>query len=116
MLSKNYRLQSYLIPEVVKKGKRFYSQLFTLVTSQMSNVKCQMSSRFAFIVSKKFDKRAVKRNQFKRWMREAARANLAKIKKGYNIVLIANQRGRKNGILQIKVELEEVLNKAGLLK
>ena len=116
LLHKKYRLQSYLIPEVVKKGKRFYSKSFILITNHQSLTTNHQSSRFAFIVSKKFDKRAVKRNKFKRWMKEAVRADLIKIKKGYNIILIAHQYGRKNNFIQIKIELRRFLNKAELLK
>ena len=116
MLHKKYRLQSYLIPEVIKKGKRFHSQLFDLIKSKQPPSNSLQQSCFAFIVSKKFDKRAVRRNKFKRWMREAVRADLIKIKKGYNIVLIAHQCGRRNNFIQIKIELRKALNKGELLK
>ena len=115
MLHKKFRLPSHLIPQILKKGKRFYFRAFTLIINHQSPSNNQ-ESRFVFIVPKKFDKRAVKRNQLKRWMREAGRVNLAKIKKGYNIVLIASQRGRRNSLFQIKIELQKILNKAGLLK
>jgi len=117
LLHKKFRLPSYLIPEVVKKGKRFHSPLFTLIVNQQLAIDNQQSfSRFAFIVPKKFDKRAVRRGQLKRWMREVARAKGTKIKKGYNIILIARQPEGINNIFQIKIEMEEVLNKAGFLK
>ena len=124
MLAKQYRLPSYLIPQLLKKGRRFYSQSFVLIAHQSRRfsrdpVQANASpgpSRFAFIVSKKIDKRASKRNRFKRLLREAIRLNLTKIKPGYNIILLAKKLGRINQLMQTKIELGKSLKEAGLIK
>lgn len=45
-------------------------------------------SRFGFVVSVKTDKRAVVRNRVKRRIREIIRLKLAKIKPGYDIMMV----------------------------
>jgi len=114
LLAKKYRLPSYLIPQVLKKGKRVYSSGFNLVVCP--SLAGKKSLRFVFIVSKKFDKRAVGRNKFKRRMREAVKLNLKNIKFGYDIAIMAGKLGGKNQKDQIKVEFKKALGKMGLLK
>ena len=46
-------------------------------------------SRFAFVVSKKVDKRAVVRNKVKRTLRSFIEYNIENIVKGYDMILIA---------------------------
>jgi ribonuclease P protein component len=112
LLPKNYRLPSHLIPQVLRKGKRFSSDNFTLVIKKVSG----QSSRFAFIVPIKFDKRAVCRNRLKRQMREAVRTSLEKIKPGYNITLLVKKPACRGKELQTNDELITLLRQARLFK
>lgn len=90
MLQKKYRLRTF------KDFKRVFAR-GGFVRNNANNVivlkfvKNQLPiSRFAFIVSNKVSKSAVKRNKIKRQMREAIRAKVPSIKNGYDIVFIAN--------------------------
>jgi ribonuclease P protein component len=119
LLAKNYRLPSSLIPQVLKKGKRFYSKHFVLILDrQGSSVKNKEPSvsRFTFIVPLKFNKRAVKRNRLKRCLREKVGTSLAKIKWGYNAIFLARDSRWKILPSQINVELGELLRESSLLK
>ena len=46
-------------------------------------------NRFGILVSNKISKKAVERNKIKRRIREAARANIDKIKKGFDIIIVS---------------------------
>ena len=115
MLAKKYRLASYLIPQTLKKGKRFYSKHFILITNfRLSTANNQ--PRFSFIVSKKVYKLAVRRNRLKRRLREIARQNLSKIKNGYNIIILARKIQMWNYHINIKDEIEKLFKQAELVK
>jgi len=60
------------------------------------------STRFGFVVSKKFSKKAVDRNKAKRVIREIIKNNLSEIKSGLDVVVVVNS--------SIKIDPEE-LNK-----
>lgn len=118
MLPKKYRLPSYLIPQVLKKGKRFHSKLFTLIVdsaSPPSSGIANFSSRFAIIVPIKINKRSTKRNRIKRQLHEIIRLNLKKIKVGYNVILLAKRPIINENFASIKAEVEKLLKKAKLM-
>ncbi len=48
------------------------------------------STRFGFVVSKKFSKKAVDRNRVKRILREVIKSNLSNIKSGLDVVVVVN--------------------------
>jgi ribonuclease P protein component len=64
------------------------------------------SSRFGFIVSKKFSKKAVERNKIKRRLREIIKEELVKIKKPVDVIIVVNP-GTENDFKK----LEETINK-----
>lgn len=71
---------------VFKTGKGFkQSSLYLKV--QKNDLK---STRFGFIVSKKFSKKAVERNRAKRVLREIIKIELPKVKTGLDIVILVN--------------------------
>ena len=84
-------LKSKRIKEVLKEGKVLKSKNFMFLYLPSN----ENSLRFAFIVSKKISKRAVKRNRVKRILKEALRLLLKKKQswtdKSYDIVIIANK-------------------------
>lgn len=90
---------------VVKSGNRFFSEMH-------ENSKAP-DSRLGLIVSKKYSKKAVNRNKFKRLCREAFRLLRPELDYGYDIVIMAKKRvdnGKKNTqIIKRKedVQLEE---------
>lgn len=99
----------------MKKGRRFYSPLLTLIVdSQQSSL--NNSSQFCFIVPLKVDKRAVVRNRLKRKIRQFVKEYLERIKPGQRVIFMARAVEKRNRREQIKVEGEQLLRKAGLLQ
>lgn len=73
-------------------------------------------SRFAFIVSNKVSKNAVRRNKIKRRLREIIRVNLlTNIKQGFDIALIANPSIVNEDYNRLKEAVEKLLIKSKLL-
>jgi len=73
-------------------------------------------SRFAFVVSTKVDKRAIKRNLIKRRLREIIRLRLKKIRPGYDILLIAKKEILDLKYDELEKEVEMLLKKMKLLE
>lgn len=89
------------------KDKLFTFPLFNLRVSDNG----EKITKFAFIVSKKIDKRAVVRNRTKRVLRSAAEEVIKRLEIGKNIVIISKKAlipGQKEEVLGI---LETVFNK-----
>jgi ribonuclease P protein component len=108
----NGKLFSLLVkytPEVFLRQKR---------GSSISEVKelSQPPPRFAFIISKKIHRRAVKRNQARRLLTEAVRVFLPKIKPGEGGVFLVKKAIIGKEFVEIKNEVEEIFKKANLFK
>jgi len=88
---------------IFKEGQGF-KQGFLYLKIKKNNLK---SSRFGFIVSKKFAKKAVIRNKIKRRLRELIKIKLPEIKKGIDGIIIVIP-GLKTTDFQ---QLEEIINK-----
>jgi len=109
MLKKQNRLS-----EITKtrENKLFTSPLFNI---RISNSK-EDQPRFAFIVSKKIDKRAVIRNQTRRVLSSAVGEIISELEMGKDIVVISKKAlipEQKEGIVKI---LQEIFKKAGIYK
>lgn len=107
MLKKKYRLPANVR---MKRAKKISSKYFFLNTED-NGLAC---SRFAFVISKKVDKRAVVRNRIKRKLTEIININLEKIKIGMDMIFIL----RKEAALDIPGLCEtakDVLRKEGIL-
>ena len=88
---------------VLRKGKGLKEDF--LILKMVKNNSSQ--NRFGFIVGTKISKKAVLRNKLKRRLRELVRGKIEKIKKGFDIILIA-QSGLENRDFW---ELEEIFTK-----
>ena len=94
-----------------KENRLFTSPLFNLRISNNKDNKI----RFAFIVSKKIDKRAVVRNRTKRVLRSAVEEIIEKLKTGKDIVIISKKALIPEQNKEILENLELVLRKAGVI-
>lgn len=113
MLSLKNRLKKEKeIERVLKKKGSIKSNLFVFKKSE----NFLGETRFCFIVSEKISKKATVRNKIKRRMREIVRESLPKIKKGFDIVIIALPGIEKKEFKEIKEDLLRVFLKAEILK
>lgn len=102
----------------LKKEKDF-QQVFNkgrFINSDLISVRFLGNStddtRVGFIVSKKVSKKAVLRNRVKRKLREVMRANMEKIKGGFDIIITA----KSIELEEIDKTLEELLKRSNLIK
>ncbi len=113
MLPKENRLRTdYDFRRVKNRGTVVHTPYYTLLHFQKSPAKEGMQpSRFGFIASKKFDKRAVARNRARRLLREAVRHHLPKIKDSYDIVLIAKHPIKDANYEDVNASFNKILPK-----
>jgi ribonuclease P protein component len=109
VLAKPNRLQKAKdIKKVLEKGKRVKEGFLVLKTLPNKSGE----SRFAFIVSQKFSKKAVLRNKIKRKLRELVRAKESKIKKGEDAIIIALPGLETKDFWEIEEMLDKLFEKA----
>lgn len=110
MLPKSYRFPlSTEFGRIKKEGQMINGSLFGLLIAK------GYGTRFGFVISTKIDKRAVARHRVKRLLAEAVRANLKKIKPGYDFVFLAKKSVVGKSFEEVKKEVEIHLKKAELL-
>ncbi|MBU0649400.1 ribonuclease P protein component [Patescibacteria group bacterium] len=112
MLKPKYRLKAKTDFENVRKRGRGASVGKIAVKSAKNGLEY---SRFAFVVSLKISKSAVKRNRLRRQMREIIRLNLNKIKPGYDIVIRTRPGSLDLDFEGLKSALARVFEKLGLI-
>ena len=104
MLSKEYRLPA---DSQLKNSSFFKTPLFAVKIAKNGSTE----SRFAFLVRKKVDKRAVKRNRIRRVFRSCIEQMLGEIKQGYDMLFFLEKSiidtDRKQLFEMIKMFLEE---------
>lgn len=111
MLPKQYRLSLKTeLSRIKKEGKVIWGKLFNLlVANQPQATNNQLPvSRFAFVISKKVHKRAVKRNRVRRLLVEAIRSNLGKIKPGFDFVFLVKKEIIGQELPVIKDQVEKI--------
>lgn len=112
MLARSHRLRkSSDILHVYKKGGRAYSQYFLAHSLRTG----RPETRLAVIISKKVDKRAVVRNRNRRRVSEILRAELTRIKPGFDILITIKLDIRELSSTELKRELVGVMQKSGVL-
>ena len=94
---------------VFKKGDGF-KQGFLYLKIRKNNLG---ASRFGFVISKKFSKKAVIRNKTKRRLSEIIKAKLSEIKKGMDIIVVV-MPGAENEFQELEDTLSKLFKKAKL--
>ena len=94
-----------------KEGKIFQGKLFGLLLSPSPKAQ----NRFAFIISTKVHKKAVRRNHARRLLSEAIKEFLPQIKPGFNGVFLAKKTLIDADYSQIKKEMSLLFKKARLI-
>ena len=112
MLPKSHRLPLRTeLRQVKKEGQLFQGRLFGLLLSP--SLKAQ--TRFAFIISTKVHKKAVKRNRAKRLLSSVLKELWPQIKPGFNGVFLAKKPLIDATYSQIKEEMGFLFKKARIL-
>ena len=112
MLAKINRLRKNKdIQKVFEKG-RIFKQDFLILKILPNDL---YESRFAFIVSKKFSKKAVTRNKIKRRIREIVYSNLKKIQEGIDVIVIASPGLESKDFKEIKETINNLFKKAKII-
>ncbi len=107
VIKKNYEFKN-----LFNKGKFFYGDYIHVYVLKNN---CNLN-KLGIAISKKQGK-AVKRNHFKRLIRESYKILEPYIKNGYSILIVGNKNRNINDISYhiVKNNMEESLKKAGIL-
>ncbi len=108
MLKKKYRLPSSIRLE---KAKTISTKYFVLKTAD-SNLSFP---RFAFVISKKVDRRAVVRNKIKREITSAISQDVDKFTSGRDMIFILKRTATED-ITRLGESIKEVFVRQNLLK
>ena len=112
MLPKQYRLPLRTeLKRIKKEGKLFQGKLFGLLIAHSGEAR----SRFAFIISTKIHKKAVKRNRAKRLLAAALIEFLPRLESGFDGVFLAKKPLIEANFTQIKQEVSLLLKKTHLI-
>jgi len=112
MLAKENRLvKTKDFEDVFKRGKFFAEDFINL---KVANNNLDIS-RFGFIVGLKVSKKAVRRNRVKRQIREIIRLRLDKIKKGFDVIIMAKPEIVGRSYKEIERVVDNILIKSKLI-
>jgi len=113
MLTQKNRLKKKKdFERVFKEGKGLKEDFLILKMSE-NNLS---QSRFGFIVGTKISKKAILRNKLKRRLRELVRGKIGKIKKGFDIILIAQPGLENRDFWELEEISTRIFSRAKLLK
>lgn len=108
MLKKKYRLKT---KERLKPEYSFVTPFYLLKVRATEN----LVSRFAFIVSKKIDKRATARNRIKRQMRYCIEETLEDIKPGLDMLFVMKKNSMNKKTQELCQDLKTEFKKRDFL-
>lgn len=111
MLPFRNRLKKQKDFESIFKNGRGFSEGSLYLKVNKNDLK---SSRFGFVVSKKFSKKAVDRNRIKRILREIVKEKIDQTKKGLDVAIIVNP-GAEANYQELKKTIYKLFKKSKLL-
>lgn len=113
MLSNINRLKKNKDFERVFKYGKAYKENFLFLKVVKNNLK---NSRFGFIVSNKFSKKAVVRNKIKRKLKALVRMKLPNIKKGIDAAIMVMPGLEIDNFWELEKIVDKLFKKAKILK
>lgn len=114
MLQAKNRLRSRRDLARVKASRRVFRT--TTVTMRVANRPDGSAPRAAVVTSRRVSPRAVERNQITRWLREAFRITLPRVRTGVDILLIPHAPAASYTWQHIQEDLSTLLERADLLE
>lgn len=111
MLARKHRINKNLFREILKKGKNYNSDFFSLKTAPVAG----NAPLFSFVVSKKTAKKAVARNKLKRRGRYIARKHLNFFTKGAANIIFFKKGSETLKFSDLEEKMIELFKKAELL-
>ncbi len=112
MLPSSRRVSRILFEKVMREGRVHHASSFSLRIGLHAN----QPSRFSFVVSKKIDKRATKRNSLRRKGYNAVSKVLEFAKPGFAILVFMKKGAEVLSQDTLTAELRDVLSKAGVIE
>ena len=115
MLQKKYRLKKYSAFMATYKLNNVVANKYLCVYYGRAKTDKSFPTKFAFVVSKKISKRAVKRNRIKRLMRESVRlllkeAKINHINKYMSVIVVAKGAALEADYSIIRTSLTDLLS------
>jgi len=101
------------IESLFRHGKRFENEQIII---KILRKKKAEGPRFVFVASTKISKKAAVRNQIKRLFREIVRINFKKIKKGFDVAIVAKEGSKKKKYRELEGATLRLMEKAGLTR
>ncbi|MBP9837580.1 MAG: ribonuclease P protein component [Proteobacteria bacterium] len=95
--------------------QKVHSKNIILAIEKRTQLDGPIKSRLGITITKKVDKLAVKRNQFKRRVREYYRTSFSEKKTSYDLVVIAKSGATEISSKELKEQLQDVFTRARLL-
>ncbi len=116
MLQKKYRLKNYSAFNATYKLKNITADENVCIYWGKEKTTSDITTKFAFVVSKKIHKRAVIRNRIKRLMRESVRLILknyefAHVHKYLSVILIARNNAIGKNFNNIDCSIRKLIEK-----
>ena len=101
---------------IFKNSRAYHLPLMVFRVAKRRGNSDEMATRFAFVISKKAEKLAVKRNLCRRRLHAISFLLISSLKKGYDVVVILKPTARPDYSYEaLKVELESGLKKLGIV-
>jgi len=100
--------------QIKKSGRIIGGESFNFLFQKKATNFCPPV--FAFVVSKKIEKKATKRNKIKRLLSEAVRSFLIQIRPGVKGVFLVKKEILGKNLTEIKTEIENIFKKENLFK
>ncbi len=107
-----FKRKNRLTAKVKMRGKSFNTQFFILKSAE-NNLDY---NRFAFVISKKTEKKAVTRNRVKRVLRSCFEEIINELKTGFDFLIIIKKEAITENRKVLHTFLKEFLSKEGFIK